>query len=131
LNRRAFFKELFLAGFDLIKDHPILESLEKLAEKRERPPGALAEGQFQQVCTGCDACMIACPINIIMIDDLEKRHPVIYPEKDPCIHCEGYPCIAACPTGALAIPILPEPLLPCELVSSKGNKEHLESNGSQ
>ncbi len=103
MNRRDFFKELFHLGFDWMKTHPLLDSLEKLADKRERPPGALADdARFQQTCTGCDACMIACPVNVIMVDDLQKRYPVIYPEKAPCIRCEDYPCIAACPTGALS-----------------------------
>ena len=101
MNRRDFFKELLLSGFDLIKDHPLVETLEKMGERRERPPGAIA--RFEETCTGCDACMIACPVNVIMIEDLEKRLPVIYPEKDPCVRCEGFPCIAACQTGALNI----------------------------
>lgn len=67
-----------------------------------RPPGAVPyEQEFLAKCTGCDACMAACPVNIVMIADLERRDPVIYPESGPCVQCPGFPCIAACPTGAL------------------------------
>jgi formate hydrogenlyase subunit 6/NADH:ubiquinone oxidoreductase subunit I len=45
--------------------------------------------------------MIACPVNVILIDDVDKRYPIIYPESDPCIQCETHPCIQSCPTGAL------------------------------
>jgi len=95
--------------FDLIGDHPIFGFLEGLDSessnknvKKQRPPGASSiDSEFRKRCTGCDACMAACPVNIIMIEDLTLRHPVIYPEEAPCIHCEGYPCIQSCPTGAL------------------------------
>lgn len=102
------FKLLVGSGLTLMEDNPIVQGLEKLADdtKRERPPGAAGEGEFQDKCTGCDACMIACPVNVVMIEDMERRLPVIYPEKDPCIHCEGYPCIQACPTDALQMPPL-------------------------
>jgi ferredoxin-type protein NapG len=118
MNRKDFFKELLCEGFNLIKDHPIIKSIENFTEIKERPPGASKDDKkFQQSCTGCDACMAACPIDIIMIEDLENRYPIIYPEKSPCIHCEGYPCITACPTGALHLN---------EMASSKGSKERHE-----
>jgi len=82
---------------------PITQALEVFTDETltERPPGAVPEEEFLKRCTGCDECMKACPVNIIMIEDQELRHPVIYPEKDPCIHCEDMPCIQSCPTGAL------------------------------
>jgi ferredoxin len=104
------FKMLVAKSFDLIVENPLVNALEKLGEekdpaclRKERPPGALPEREFLKKCTGCDACMIACPVNVVMIEDLEKRYPVIYPDKDPCIHCQGYPCIQICPTGALLL----------------------------
>jgi len=108
MDRKEFFgeawKKLLKQGLELIGDHPIVQSLEKMAELKERPPGAvLPDALFQELCTGCDACMIACPVNVIMVEDLERRLPVIYPERDPCVYCAGYPCISACETGALNI----------------------------
>lgn len=89
---------------DLVSDNKLVKALENLDIKKQRPPGAApSEKEFQMLCTGCDACMIACPVNVVMIDDLERRLPVIYPDEAPCIHCDGYPCIKSCPTGALAL----------------------------
>lgn len=114
MDRKDFFSQAFrlLAGkgLELIGDTPVIAALEKLGEDpapakklKQRPPGASpTEKEFQQKCTGCDACMIACPVNVVMIEDLERRFPLIYPDEAPCIHCEGYPCIQACPTGALS-----------------------------
>lgn len=95
-------KEFFTYSWNLLlqKGIQILEKTEivkKLEKPVLRPPGASAD--FLAKCTGCDACMAACPINIILIHDLERRDPFI--EKGTCIHCPGYPCIASCPTGAL------------------------------
>jgi ferredoxin len=92
-------------GIQVLEATPIGKSLERLGEEPQvkvRPPGAIEESLFLKRCTGCDACMKACPVNVIMIEDLETRDPIIYPEKDPCIRCPGFPCIAACPTGALS-----------------------------
>lgn len=111
MNRKDFFENAFKMvirkGLELLEDNPLVNALEDLSaekEKWERPPGAgTPDKVFQSKCTGCDNCMIACPINVIMIADMEKRYPLIYPEKAPCIHCENYPCIQACPTGALSL----------------------------
>ena len=95
-------------GLEALENNKVVSALESLAEKKssdnktkERPPGAVAS--FTQHCTGCDACMVACPVNVIMIENLTTRHPLIYPEEAPCIHCEGYPCLTACNTGALTL----------------------------
>ncbi|CDR33414.1 4Fe-4S dicluster domain-containing protein [Criblamydia sequanensis] len=114
MDRKTFLSTLFEEGKKQLSKSftaPILEAIERMetlfpAEEekvKERPPGSvIEESKFKELCTGCDACMIACPVNVIMIDDLEKRTPLIYPEIAPCISCEGFPCIAACPTGALS-----------------------------
>ena len=108
MDRKDFFSTAFRLvagkGLQILTENPIVTALEALAvetEPKQRPPGAAPEKEFRQLCTGCDACMIACPVDVIMIEDLKTRLPIIYPEKDPCIHCEGYPCIQSCPTGAL------------------------------
>jgi ferredoxin-type protein NapG len=109
MNRRDFFQTAFqkimnVCG-DLIEGKEItrlLKPLDLKKVKKQRPPGASkTDHEFVKLCTGCDACMAACPVNIIMIEDLQLRHPVIYPDEDPCLHCEGYPCIQSCPTAAL------------------------------
>lgn len=106
MDRKEFFHEAFRRlvgkGLELFEGNPVVEKLEEFAQPKHRPPGASKDdAKFRELCTGCDACMAACPVNVVMIDDLEKRYPVIYPETSPCLHCDGYPCIASCPTGAL------------------------------
>jgi ferredoxin len=105
MDRKDFFSNALKyslgKSLSFLTSNPILKFLEDLAEPKQRPPGALPEQDFLNTCTGCDACMEACPPNVIMIEDLEKRHPLIYPEQAPCLHCDGYPCISVCPTGAL------------------------------
>lgn len=110
MDRKEFFGKAFTLavgkGLEVLLDNPVIKSLEDLAQDpklRQRPPGAAPESDFLEKCTGCDACMIACPVNIIMIEDLNTRLPVIFPEEGPCIKCDGFPCIQACPTGALHI----------------------------
>ncbi len=98
------FKLVVGKGLAAMEENRLVATLERMAEMRQRPPGAHSSDEiFRTLCSGCDQCMIACPINVIMVEDQESRLPVIYPESDPCIHCDGTPCIASCPTGALAV----------------------------
>lgn len=106
MERGEFFTKGFTwligSALDTLTDHPALTALESCVPpnpRSHRPPGATKN--FSQLCTGCDGCMIACPHHVIMIDDLERRDPLIYPDSAPCLHCDGYPCIQACPTEAL------------------------------
>lgn len=115
MDRGEFFRQAFKMavdkGMDILGNTRIVQGLESISDVgdaantvdvKQRPPGAgYSEEEFLRKCTGCDACMSACPVHVIMIDDLERRDPMIYPEKNPCIHCPGYPCISSCPTGAL------------------------------
>jgi len=113
MDRNEFFRHAFKKvvgkGIDILENTQIAEKIESLTKtstkssnQKQRPPGASHdEREFLQKCTGCDACMAACPVHVIMIEDLERRDPIIYPDQSPCIHCPGYPCISSCPTGAL------------------------------
>ncbi len=110
MDRKGFFEHIAkLAigkGIDILEATPLGKVINNLADeprKKERPPGAIQDDDlFLKRCIGCDACMKACPVNVIMIEDLQRRDPVIYPEKDPCVRCPGFPCIHSCPTGALS-----------------------------
>lgn len=104
MDRKQFFKDLVCRSVDLIEGSKAGKVLlaDPNPKKKERPPGAHpSDEEFLKRCTGCDACMAACPVHAIMIDDLEKRDPFIYSEENPCIECPGTPCITACPTDAL------------------------------
>ncbi len=70
-----------------------------------RPPGAVPEPEFLQRCTGCEECVKACPHWAIGMMRDERGSvagtPVIDPRRTPCYWCRDFPCIAACPEGAL------------------------------
>lgn len=59
-----------------------------------RPPNALPEVAFLQHCTQCLACISACPVNVL---SLEQGYPVLDGE---CNNCHA--CVISCQTGALA-----------------------------
>jgi len=70
-----------------------------------RPPGALAEGDFQSACVRCGLCVEACPYDILKLGRLFQPIPTGTPfflaRTNPCEMCEDIPCVVACPTGAL------------------------------
>ena len=121
MDRKEFFGVAFKyfagKGLDLVTNNPVIKKLEGLGnednpshgEDWERPPGAAEyDAAFRRDCTGCDRCMIACPVNVIMVEDPdESRIPIIYTKEAPCQHCEGYPCIESCPSEALSLDRLP------------------------
>jgi len=70
-----------------------------------RPPGALAEADFQGACIRCGLCVRDCPYDILEL--AKPEHPVatgtpyFTARTGPCEMCEDIPCVRACPTGAL------------------------------
>lgn len=74
-----------------------------------RPPGAVAEDRFLQLCTKCDDCVKACPEWVVRKTGPEfgerlEGYPMLLPAQNPCVFCTGLPCITACKTGALVAP---------------------------
>ena len=71
-----------------------------------RPPGAISEKQFLQLCSRCDECIHACPKDAIVrapkkMGFLVYNTPYIDPMRNPCVMCTDLPCITACPDKAL------------------------------
>lgn len=91
------------------------EILAILPRKRVvRPPGAIVEEVFLELCSRCGACITACSKEgtgalepCSLTDGLVLyRTPKINPLKAPCEAVEGrckgvLPCVRSCPTGAL------------------------------
>jgi len=71
-----------------------------------RPPGALAEADFNAACIKCGQCVNACPYDTLNLapsgGDLPIGTPYFEPRKIPCYLCPDIPCMKACPTGALS-----------------------------
>ncbi|NLI78460.1 MAG: 4Fe-4S dicluster domain-containing protein [Candidatus Riflebacteria bacterium] len=107
LTRKEFFRETWrgLATFlyELFGDS--LDAVEQVFPEVIRPPGALPEAEFLQRCTRCGACRAACPHFVIRPvtrpGSFEEGTPQIVPTEAWCRLCPDFPCLAACPTGAL------------------------------
>lgn len=65
-----------------------------------RPPWALIETDFLEVCTRCDACHQACPENIITPN---SGYPVVDFNNGECTFCGD--CAIACGSGALSFDV--------------------------
>lgn len=70
-----------------------------------RPPGALAERDFQSACIRCGLCVEACPYDMLklgrLFEPIATGTPYFVARSAPCEMCEDIPCKLACPTGAL------------------------------
>ncbi|MBD8527462.1 ferredoxin-type protein NapF [Pseudomarimonas arenosa] len=62
-----------------------------------RPPPAIAEADFLDRCTRCDACLRACPEQVLVRGD--GGWPEFNPQLGECSFCMD--CSAACTEGAL------------------------------
>lgn len=74
-----------------------------------RPPGAVEEARFLELCTRCDDCVKGCPEWVIRkagpeFGSRQEGTPVILPKENPCLFCAGFPCARACRSGALVPP---------------------------
>jgi len=73
-----------------------------------RPPFAARETEFRQTCTSCGDCADACPHGVIFGLDESAGEAAGSPALDllhkGCHLCPDWPCVAACETGALALP---------------------------
>lgn len=71
-----------------------------------RPPGAADEEIFLAQCLRCGKCIQACPYDVIKVSTESSGigigTPYITPREGACQLCEDFPCVKACPTGALS-----------------------------
>lgn len=80
-----------------------------------RPPWSKDEREFLGTCTRCDACLTACPENILAQDP--KGFPLVNFIKGECTFCGE--CAKACTSGAMSTDLDIEPWT---LTASIGNK---------
>lgn len=70
-----------------------------------RPPGSQGEADFMARCTKCGKCIEACPHKAIfaasMLEGAAAGTPTLEVENRACRLCTDFPCVKACPTGAL------------------------------
>ncbi|WP_238320646.1 4Fe-4S dicluster domain-containing protein [Limisalsivibrio acetivorans] len=79
-------------------------------KNRLRPPGAVEEKRFMELCIRCARCIEVCPYDSVKRADLFEKlqigTPYIFAEERACYLCMK--CPPVCPTGALD-PELAEP----------------------
>lgn len=79
---------------------------EKLALRERdwiRPPFAIDEATFVSTCTKCDKCIEGCPHQVLF--RLPDDTPAMDLINRGCRMCSEWPCVGACETGALALPV--------------------------
>ncbi|WP_119681417.1 ferredoxin-type protein NapG [Indioceanicola profundi] len=92
-----------------------------------RPPGAIAEEDFQSACVRCGLCVRACPYDTLKLaefgDDVALGTPFFVARDVPCFMCPDVPCARACPTGALdaEIPSIKEATMGTAVLSDHEN----------
>ena len=110
MDRRDFFRR----GFSKATEAAVKVADKRVSERAKRwirPPYAIPELDFLLACTRCNACVDACPHNIIF--PLAARlgadvasTPALDLLTKGCHLCDDWPCVNACEPKAL---ILPEP----------------------
>lgn len=109
LNRRTLLRRFVPEATEGVAQK-VSEVLPERAQPplRRRPPGAVEEARFLRLCTRCDLCVEACPPKAIHTlrntAGIGGETPVMVPDSRACLMCEGFPCAAACPEGALEVP---------------------------
>ncbi|HIP17875.1 MAG TPA: 4Fe-4S dicluster domain-containing protein [Sulfurovum sp.] len=107
LKRRAFMKQAAGLGvLGIAAAGGIWAAKGFKPEKgRLRPPGAVPEDQYLSMCIKCGQCLQVCPYDSIKLEDIDGKAGVGTAYIDPlargCYLCEAFPCVLACPTGAL------------------------------
>lgn len=75
------------------------------SSKLLRPPGAQSERDFMSRCVKCGKCIEACPYAALHAADALQGAaagtPCIDAREQACRLCADFPCVNACPTGAL------------------------------
>ena len=70
-----------------------------------RPPGIQGEADFMARCIKCGKCIEACPYAALHaagpMQGAAAGTPCIDAREQACRLCGDFPCVAACPTGAL------------------------------
>ncbi len=107
IKRRKFIKQMAGLGVLGIAAAAGIYYAPKLKAKEPvlRPPGAVEEDEFLKLCIKCGQCLQVCPYDSIFLENVSAGASVgmayIDPKKRGCYLCEAFPCILACPTGAL------------------------------
>jgi len=106
MDRRNFFKRSLSSLGKAIETH-VESGCNEQAKRWIRPPYAIMEMDFLLACTRCDACIEACPHDVIFklpatCGVKAMNTPAMDLNHKGCHLCEGWPCVTACPNTALS-----------------------------
>ena len=109
MDRRAFFSKGVEKAAKSVTKHAVTKA-RKNAVNWIRPPFAIDELDFLLACSRCDDCVKACPHNIIFLLPAKLgaqvfSTPAMDLNNHGCHLCEDWPCVQACETNALTLPI--------------------------
>ncbi len=108
MKRREFFKlgaqKAVEITTEVIKAKAVLRADDWL-----RPPFAKPETEFLNLCTRCDACITACPHDVLFklparLGGRAVDTPAMDLGNKGCHMCADWPCVVACEPLALALP---------------------------
>lgn len=110
MDRRAFFKNAFRKTAEKAVEL-IDKKVTDEAVRWIRPPYALDELDFLLSCTRCDACIDACPHDVVFplsatLGVCVAGTPALDLLNKGCHLCEDWPCVNACEPKALVFPLL-------------------------
>ena len=108
MDRRDFFRRAFSKGAETVTK-AVDQHVSQRASHWLRPPYALDELDFLLACTRCDACVTACPHQVIFTLPARLGVQVVgTPAMDllnkGCQLCSDWPCVTVCEPGALKRP---------------------------
>jgi len=110
MDRRNFFRQVLSSTAEAVEEH-VAERCNENARRWIRPPYAVNEVDFLLACTRCDACLEACPHEVVFKLPLScgvsvANTPALDINHKACQLCSDWPCVTACQSAAL---IQPEP----------------------
>jgi len=108
MDRRDFFRR----GFGKATEVAVKVADKRVSDRAKhwiRPPYAIPELDFLLACTRCNACIEACPHDVIF--PLAARlgadvvnTPALDLLKKGCHLCDDWPCVSVCKVNALVFP---------------------------
>ena len=106
ISRRDIFRGVWQRGRTAASDLSRAMRTDHSLVVLQRPPGAVAEGQFLASCTRCLDCVAVCPPQAIIVADdtfgpSRSGTPYIDAAMQACVMCTDLPCIEACGPGVL------------------------------